>query len=81
MAKRVTDGRVKWETVLFSEWYGHKEKEMLITSRVAIWYKSNTVMVKVKWVLIKDPEGERGKKIPTLPRRRGGGVLTVRKYF
>lgn len=63
MAKRVTDGRVKWKTVRFSEWYGSKEKEMLVTSGVAIWHKSNTVMVKVKWVLLKDPEG---KLEPTL---------------
>lgn len=49
MAKRVTDGRVKWKTVLFSEWYGHKEKKMLVSSGIAIWHKSNKVMVKVKW--------------------------------
>lgn len=58
MEKRLTDKRIKWTRVLFSEWYGKRRKEMLITSGVAIWHKSNTVMVKVKWVLIKDPDGE-----------------------
>lgn len=56
MSKRVKDGRVKWREIVFSEWYGNKEKEMLITSGIAIWHKSNKVMVKVRWILIKDPE-------------------------
>lgn len=63
MTKRLTDKRIIWKTVVFSEWYGHKEKEMLITTGVAIWHKSNTVMVKIRWVLIKDPMG---KLEPTL---------------
>lgn len=58
MEKRLTDKRIKWKSVLFSEWYGNRNKEMMITSGVAIWHKSNTVLVKIKWVLIKDPEGK-----------------------
>ena len=58
MTKRLVDRRITWASVVFSEWYGHKEKKMLITSGIAIWHKSNTVMVKVRWVLIKDPLGE-----------------------
>ena len=29
-----------------------------MTSGVTIWRKSNTMLVKVKWVLLKDPEGK-----------------------
>lgn len=58
MEKRVTDKRIKWKSVTFSEWYGNRNKEMLVTSGVAIWRKSNTLLVKVKWVLLKDPEGK-----------------------
>ena len=58
MKKRLTDKRVKWKCIIFSEWYGTQNKEMLITSGVAIWHKSNTVMVKIRWVLAKDPEGK-----------------------
>ena len=57
MEKRLTDKRIKWTRVIFSEWYGKRHKEMLITSGVAIWHRNNEVMVKVKWVLVKDPEG------------------------
>lgn len=58
MDQRLTDKRVKWTKVIFSEWYGKKRKEMLITSGVAIWHKSNKIMVQIKWVLIKDLEGQ-----------------------
>lgn len=58
MEKRVTDKRIKWKLVTFSQWYGNTNQQMLITSGVAIWRKSNTLLVKVKWVLLKDPEGK-----------------------
>lgn len=57
MDKRLSDKRIKWKKVIFSEWYGHANKEMMITSGVAIWRHSNTVLVKIKWVLLKDPQG------------------------
>ena len=58
MEKRVTDKRIKWKSVTFSEWYGNRNKEMLVSSGIAIWRKSNTLLVQVKWVLLKDPEGK-----------------------
>jgi len=48
----------EWEAVSFSDWYGNRNKEMLMTSGIAIWRKSNTELVKIKWVLLKDPEGK-----------------------
>jgi len=57
MDKRLNDKRIKWKKITFSQWYGHSTKEMMITSGVAIWRSSNKVLVKIKWVLIKDPEG------------------------
>ena len=58
MTKRLTDKRVKWQEVLFSHWYGRSQKKMLVTSGSGLWRKSNKVLVKVRWVLIKDPEGK-----------------------
>lgn len=58
MEKRLTDGRVKWQEVVFSEWYGMVNKTMLITSGLAIWDSNKGVRVPVKWVLIKDPQGK-----------------------
>lgn len=56
MEKQLTDKDVNWTRLIFSEWYGNRNKEMMIISGVAIWHKSNRVMVKIQWVLIKDPE-------------------------
>jgi hypothetical protein len=58
MEKQLTDKGVNWTRLIFSEWYGNRNKEMMIVSGVAIWHKSNTVMVKIRWVLVKDPEGK-----------------------
>lgn len=58
MEKRLTDKRVKWKSVTFSEWYGNQKKEMMITSGIAIWRKSNKMLVKIKWMLLKDPDGK-----------------------
>lgn len=56
MEKRLTDKRTKWKSVIFSQWYGNRHKKMLVSSGIAIWRKSNTLLVKVKWVLLKDPD-------------------------
>lgn len=58
MDKRLTDGRVKWQAVVFSDWYGQQNKRMLITQGISIWDSNKGYWVKVKWVLIKDPEGK-----------------------
>lgn len=57
MDKRLTDKRIKWKKVIFSQWYGQANKEMMISSGVSIWRRTNKCLVKIKWVLIKDPQG------------------------
>lgn len=56
MDKRLTDGRVKWQKVVFSEWYGQRDKQMLVTHGTSIWDSNKGYWVKVKWVLVKDPD-------------------------
>ncbi len=58
MNERLVDKNTVWKSVTFSEWYGNRNKKMLLTSGIAIWRKSNTLLVKIKWVLLKDPDGE-----------------------
>lgn len=58
MDKRLTDKRVKWQKVIFEEWYGSKKKAMEITSGVSIWDSNKGYQVPVRWVLVRDPEGE-----------------------
>jgi hypothetical protein len=59
MKRRLTDRRIKWCPVTFTEWYGGKEMKMLITSGVSIWTSGKKgELIWVKWVLIKDPNGK-----------------------
>lgn len=58
MEQRLTDDQTKWKRATFSDWYGKQNKEMLFTSGVAVWHKSNKLTVHIKWVLLKDPEGK-----------------------
>jgi hypothetical protein len=58
MEERLADKATVWEAAIFSEWYGKRNKEMLFASGVAIWRQSNKVLIKVRWVLLKDPEGK-----------------------
>lgn len=52
------DANVKWDTVVFSFWYGEENKKMQITSGKSIWYRGGEPAIAIKWVLIKDPNGE-----------------------
>lgn len=56
MTKRMTDKRIKWQQVVFDEWYGKKHKTMMVTSGKAIWSRAKDQRVPIHWVLIKDPE-------------------------
>ena len=58
MEERLADKGTCWQKVTFSHWYGNRDKEMLLTWGVAIWRKDNSRLVKVKWALIKDPDGK-----------------------
>lgn len=58
LAERLKDEKTDWTEVMFSEWYGEKDNKMLLTSGVAIWYRGGQPSVKVRWVLLKDPEGK-----------------------
>jgi len=58
MEQKLTDEKTDWESVIFSEWYGNSTKQMLMTSGIAIWRKNNSQLVMIKWVLLKDPDGD-----------------------
>jgi hypothetical protein len=58
MEVRLADKTTVWEGAIFYEWYGKRNKEMLFASGVATWRQSNKVLIKVRWVLLKDPEGK-----------------------
>jgi hypothetical protein len=49
-----------WQRICVSAWYGHKQdKELEITSDIAIWYRPGNTPATIRWVLVRDPEGRR----------------------
>ena len=40
------------------EWYGGEHKKLLIFSRTALWYTPGWAPVEIRFVLVRDPEGE-----------------------
>jgi hypothetical protein len=43
---------------MFANWYGSAERMVEIASQTAVWYSTGLFAVAVRWVLIRDPEGE-----------------------
>jgi len=58
LADLVENKNLNWQTVTFSCWYGQENKKMEITSGTSIWYRGGEPAVAIKWVLVKDPDGE-----------------------
>lgn len=51
------DPNVTWEKIVVN-WYGGKEKELLIYTGVHLWYAYGIPPLPIRWVLIKDPLNE-----------------------
>ena len=46
-----------WETVSV-RWYGGHSREVEVSTATAVWYHSGKEPVPIRWVLIRDPQGE-----------------------
>jgi hypothetical protein len=57
LAEKLENPKTKWRKVTLSQWYGQSEKEMEMTTETAVWYHSGKSIVPLRWVLLRDPEG------------------------
>jgi len=48
-----------WSRVTVAEWYGGQPRELEVASDIAIWYNSGLPPAPIRWVLVRDPCGER----------------------
>lgn len=46
-----------WQTATVT-WYDHRPRLMEITSATAVWYHSGKPPLPIRWVLVRDPQGE-----------------------
>lgn len=56
LAHVLPDATTGWRTVTVRGWYGEREVE--ITSATAVWYHSGMPPLPLRWVLVRDPQGE-----------------------
>jgi hypothetical protein len=54
----LTDPQTQWAPVTVSNWYGGGAREVEICTDTAVWYHPGLPPVAVRWVLIRDPQGE-----------------------
>ena len=48
-----------WSRVIVAEWYGGRSRELEVASDTAVWYYSGLPPAPIRWVLVRDPSGER----------------------
>jgi hypothetical protein len=49
----------RWTRVWVSEWYGDEGRVLAIVSGTAIWYHAGLPPAPIRWVLVRDPSGQR----------------------
>jgi hypothetical protein len=52
------DPTTVWEAAEIANWYGSGERAVEIVSATAVWYSTGLFAVPVRWVLVRDPEGD-----------------------
>src|SRR6478672_6486562 len=48
-----------WSPINVTEWYGGRQRKLEIVSGAAVWYHSGLPPAPIRWVLVRDPSGER----------------------
>jgi hypothetical protein len=53
------DPKTVWTSITVTDWYGGRPRKLQIVSDTAIWYNSSLPPASIRWVLVRDPTGER----------------------
>jgi hypothetical protein len=58
LEQRATDPVTAWTSLTVAQWYGRQVREVEVVSDTAVWYHTGLPPVPIRWVLIRDPDGE-----------------------
>jgi DDE superfamily endonuclease len=58
LAQVLADQATVWQPVSVTGWYGTSERRLEICSQTAVWFHSGLPPVPIRWVLLRDPQGE-----------------------
>jgi DDE superfamily endonuclease len=56
--QRLDDPNTPWTTLEVERWYGSEKREVEIYTETCVWYKSGFHPVLIRWVLVRDPQGQ-----------------------
>jgi DDE superfamily endonuclease len=54
----LSDPQTQWSTIRVNNWYGGGGREVELCTDTAVWYHTGLPPVAVRWLLIRDPQGE-----------------------
>ena len=54
----LTDPETRWTRLTVAHWYGGEARAVEVCTDTAIWYHSGLPPVAIRWLLIRDPQGE-----------------------
>ena len=55
----LADPKTVWVPITVTDWYGAKPRKLEIVSDTAVWCNSGLPPASIRWVLVRDPTGER----------------------
>jgi DDE superfamily endonuclease len=58
LEQRAADPTTAWTPLTVAQWYGRQERQVDVSSQTAVWYHTGLPPVPIRWVLIRDPQGE-----------------------
>jgi DDE superfamily endonuclease len=58
LAQVLADPATVWQIVTITGWYGTPERRLEICSQTAVWFHNGMPPVPIRWVLLRDPEGQ-----------------------
>ena len=58
LAARLADSATAWTAVTVANWYGEGPRTVQVASGTAVWYHAGLPPVPMRWVLLRDPQGQ-----------------------
>src|SRR4249920_876093 len=55
----LADRKTVWTSITLTEWYGDQTRKLDYVSRTAVWYHNGMPPAAIRWVLVRDPSGQR----------------------
>jgi hypothetical protein len=52
------DSSTVWASAIVEDWYGGGKRTLQVASATAVWYSTGLPAVPIRWVLVRDPQGE-----------------------